>query len=302
LDARYCSLSRVSFGLKLVGAEAARVAARGRKPALPVWISFAVQLRRRAPTSPPPLVRPPRAAGGASLITTTRPPVAPSAWVTGPVSLACHSAASAGPECCVHRIASSGRLRRPRGYRTVRSQAATSAGPECCVHRIASSGRLRRPRGYRTVRSQDTLLQFLGAPRVVGLSSWAATGPACSQWDLAPSQPHAGPRGRAPALLSVAGVASPRAQARLQLLDSDGVGPDGAGRPDSDGDSGPGPDYGPARTRCHVSPRSRMRLAVNVPPVPGPRASRTPASPALGVKHSFCIAAFKRHHLRRCCS
>jgi len=247
LDARYCSLSRVSFGLKLVGAEAARVAARGRKPALPVWISFAVQLRRRAPTSPPPLVRPPRAAGGASLITTTRPPVAPSAWVTGPVSLACHSAAS--------------------------------AGPECCVHRIASSGRLRRPRGYRTVRSQDTLLQFLGAPRVVGLSSWAATGPACSQWDLAPSQPHAGPRGRAPALLSVAGVASPRAQARLQLLDSDGVGPDGAGRPDSDGDSGPGPDYGPARTRCHVSPRSRMRLAVNVPPVPGPRASRLPLHP-----------------------
>jgi len=122
LDARYCSLSRVSFGLKLVGAEAARVAARGRKPALPVWISFAVQLRRRAPTSPPPLVRPPRAAGGASLITTTRPPVAPSAWVTGPVSLACHSAASAGPECCVHRIASSGRLRRLRDYWTVRSQ------------------------------------------------------------------------------------------------------------------------------------------------------------------------------------
>ena len=167
MDARYCSLSRVSFGLKLVGAEAARAAACGRKPALPVWISFAVQLRRRAPTSPPPLVRPPRAAGGASLITTTRPPAAPSAWVTGPVSLACHSAASAGPECCVHRIASSGRLRRPRGYRTVRSQAATSAGPECCVHRIASSGRLRRPRGYRTVRSQDTLLRVpgpLGSP------------------------------------------------------------------------------------------------------------------------------------------
>ena len=50
-----------------------------------------------------------------------------------------------------------------------------------------------------------------------------------TQWDLAPGQPHAGPRGRALALLTVAGVASPRAQARLQLLDSDGVGPDGAG-------------------------------------------------------------------------
>ena len=91
-------------------------------------------------------------------------------------------------------------------------------------------------------------------------------------------QPHAGPRGRAPALLTVAGVVSPRAQARLQLLDSDGVGPDGAGRPDSDGDSEAGPDHGPARTRCHVSPRSRTRLAVNAPLVPAPRASRLPAS------------------------
>ena len=89
-------------------------------------------------------------------------PYAVKLGVTGPVSRAYHSAASAGPECCVHRIASSGRLRRPRGYRTVRSQAATSAGPECCVHRIASSGRLRRPRGYRTVRSQVTLLRVPG--------------------------------------------------------------------------------------------------------------------------------------------
>ncbi len=116
------------------------------------------------------------------------------------------------------------------------------------------------------------------SPRVVGLSSWAATGPACRQWDLAPGQPHAGPRGRAPALLTVAGVASQRVQARQQLLDSDGVGPDGAGRPDSDGDSGAGSDYGPARTRCHVSPRSRTRLAVNVSLVPALRASRPPAS------------------------
>ena len=220
------------------------------------------------------------------------------------MSRAYHSAASAGPECCVHRIASSGRLRRPRGYRTVRSQAATSAGPECCVHRIASSGRLRRPRGYRTVRSQDTLLQFLGAPRVVGLSSWAATGPACSQWDLAPGQPHAGPRGRALALLTVAGVASPRAQARLQLLDSDGVGPDGAGRQDSDGTAaGGGPGL---RAGSHSLPRqSQVSHAFG-----GERSASAgsvgletlPASPALGVKHSFCSAAFKRHHLRRCCS
>ena len=49
-------------------------------------------------------------------------PYAVKLGVTGPVSRAYHSAASAGPECCVHRIASSGRLRRLRDYWTVRSQ------------------------------------------------------------------------------------------------------------------------------------------------------------------------------------
>ena len=95
---------------------------RAQARSLLLSITLTVQLRRRAPTSPPSPVRPPRAAGGAALITTTRRPAAPSARVTGPVSRAYHSAASAGPECCVHRIASSGRLRRPRGHRTVRSQ------------------------------------------------------------------------------------------------------------------------------------------------------------------------------------
>ena len=150
-------------------------------------------------------------------------PYAVKLGVTGPVSRAYHSAAS--------------------------------AGPECCVHRIASSGRLRRLRDYWTVRSQDTLLQFLGAPRAVGLSSWAATGPACSQWDLAPGQPHAGPRGRAPALLSVAGVASPRAQARLRCSTRTAW-----------ARTGPG-----GRTRTGIARRARTtgRLALAATSVPG---------------------------------
>ncbi len=173
MDARYCSLSRVSFGLKLDGAEAARVAALGRKPALLRSISFTVQLRRRAPTSPPPPVRPPRAAGGAALITTTRPPAAPSAWVTGPVSRAYHSAASAGPECCVHRIASIGRLRRPRGYRTVRSQETLLQVPGP----LGSSGfQVGRPPGLPAVS---------GTSRPVSRTRAPVAGPRpCSPWQV----------------------------------------------------------------------------------------------------------------------
>ncbi len=41
--------------------------------------------------------------------------------IAGPVSLAYHSAASVGQECCVHCIASGWRLRRSRGYRAGRN-------------------------------------------------------------------------------------------------------------------------------------------------------------------------------------
>ena len=102
----------------------------------------ASQARAGRGLTPPPPVRPPRAAGGAtrvgpvrpagsghpprhrsgpparpavlSPLTTTWLSPAPPAWGYGPWGRAYHHAASAGPECCVHRIASSGRLRRPR--------------------------------------------------------------------------------------------------------------------------------------------------------------------------------------------
>jgi hypothetical protein len=102
-------------------------------------------------------------------------PYAVKLGVTGPVSRPYHSAASAGPECCVHRIASSGRLQRPREHRTVRSldtllrvssgrRAFKLGGHRACLPSVG-------PRARSAARGPPVAGRSSESPRVVGLSS-----------------------------------------------------------------------------------------------------------------------------------
>jgi hypothetical protein len=85
--------------------------------ASPAWAGRVIS----SATGPPPLVRP------AVLYSSPPPGRHPHRplWIAGPVSRAYHSAASVGPECCVHCIASGGRLQRSRGYLAGRRHATT---------------------------------------------------------------------------------------------------------------------------------------------------------------------------------
>jgi hypothetical protein len=151
-----------------------------------------------------------------------------------------------------------------------------AVGPECCVHRIASGWRLRCQWswGRRAGRSVATPLRV--ATGRVTLQVGRPPGSSIVSGTLRPDSSMLALAGRACALLTVAGGATTRAQARMHRVDSDGAGLGGAGPQDSDGYGGAGSDPGPARARRHVTPRSRTRLAANVPIVPAPRSSRPP--------------------------
>jgi hypothetical protein len=227
----------------------------------------ASQARAGRGLTPPPPVRPPRAAGGAtrvgpvrpagsghpprhrsgpparpavlSPLTTTWLSPAPPAWGYGPWGRAYHHATSAGPECCVHRIASSGRLGvtgRGAGPITTprllgRSAVCTGSPAAGDCDGLGLPGRTQS--GYLSP----------SRPGPAGRPSRAAAGPTRCQWDLVPGQPHAVPRwtGAGPAHRRRWGVtagASPATAARLGWRGPGGARTAGLGRGRR---SGPGP-------------------------------------------------------------